>query len=120
MLGAEMSCQMPLTTNSYGSGTAPFSFSCVWPRNGVTTWQIDVPLIVVAVCGVVGDALETPLTVVAVCGAVTEPAAMPGASTTKQLSVIVRPVSTPPPNDAPERRRALLPRPTKLLICLSS
>src|SRR6266513_451000 len=120
MFGPEMSCQMPLTTNSYGSGSAPFSFNCVWPPNGVTTWQIGLPLIVVEVCGVVGDALEMPLTVVEVCGAVTDPAARPGASTTKQLSVIERPVSTPPPNDAPERRRVLIPTLRKLLTCFCS
>src|SRR4030095_14590458 len=105
MIAPDMSWQMPLTTKSYGSGSAPFSFNCVCPRNGVTTWQSGLPLTVVDVCGVVGDALEMPLTVVAVCGAVTDPAAMPGASTTKQLSVIVRPVSMPPPNDAPPRSR---------------
>src|SRR5204863_3309336 len=58
MFGPEISCQMPLTTNSYGSGSAPFSFNCVWPPNGVTTWQIGLPSIVVEFCGVVGDALE--------------------------------------------------------------
>src|SRR5262249_46433782 len=120
MFGPEMSCQMPLTTNSYGSGSAPFSFNCVCPRNGVTTWQIGLPLIVVVVCGAVGDAVEIPLVVVAVCGAVTDAAAMPGASTTKQLSVIVRPVSMPPPNDAPPRSRVLMPKLKKLLtsFCL--
>src|SRR5690349_14140130 len=117
MFGPEMSCQMPLTTNWYGSGSAPFSFNCVCPRNGVTTWHSGLPLMVVDVCGVVGDALEMPLTVVAVCGAVTDPAAMPGASTTKQLSVIERPVSTPPPNDAPPRSRVLIPKLKKLLTC---
>src|SRR5258705_6480111 len=110
---------MPLTTNSYGSGSTPFSFNCVCPLKGVTTWQIGLPLTVVDACGVVGDALEMPLTVVAVWGAVTDPAAMPGASTTKQLSVIVRPVSTPPPNETPDRRRVLIPTLKKLFTCFS-
>ena len=75
------------------------------------------PLMVVAFCGAVGEAVEMPLTVVAVCADVAEPAAMPGASTTKQLSVSVRPVSTPPPNCTPERKWVLIVRLKKLLIC---
>src|SRR5215510_5167677 len=108
---------MPLIMKSYGSGIAPFSFSCVCPRNGVTTWQIGLPLTVVVFCGVVGAAFEIPLTVVAVCGAVTDTTVIPGASTTKQLSVIVRPVSKPPPKDAPERRCVLMATLKKLLTC---
>src|SRR5258705_4828926 len=108
---------MPLTTKLYGSGTAPFNLSCVCPLNGVTTWQMPFPSIVVVFCGVVGDAVEMPLTVVAVCAEVNAAAAMPRASTTKQVSVIVPPVSTPPPHCTPDPRCVLIVTLEKLLTC---
>lgn len=75
------------------------------------------PLMLVVFCGAVGEAVEIPLTVVAVCGAVSAAAAMPGASITKQLSVIVRPVSMPPPNCTPDRRCVSIVTLKKSLTC---
>jgi hypothetical protein len=41
-----------------------------------------------------------------------------GESTTKQLSVVVRPVSMPPPNRTPDGRRASTEKVTKLETCV--
>src|SRR5258705_11555613 len=100
---------MPLTRKSYGSGTAPFSFNCVWPRNGVTTWQIGLPPIVVARCGVDGEALDIPLTVVTDCSIVSDAPAIPGAAMIKQMSGVGRPVSRAPTNAAQNRSHELIP-----------
>ena len=84
------------------------------PLNGVTTRQIDCPLMVVAVNGTV---LGVVPRVVVMLGRLTVvggvPGETPGESTLKQKSLTVRPVSTPPPNWKPELSRALTLTATK-------
>src|SRR6266850_5995190 len=65
---------------SAGSGMLPFIFACVFPASGVTTRQVFVPSIVVAVCGT--DVVDAPGRL---------PATTEGESTLKQTSSTVRP-----------------------------
>ena len=69
-------------------------FNCVWPLNGVTIRQIFSPLMVVAVNGVGVDSI--PPSSARLPGRLV--ATAPGESTSKQASLTLRPVSTPPPN----------------------
>ena len=85
-----------LTMKSYGSGYVMNPFSCVWPLNGVTTRQMFLPSIVVAVNGIGADNTPAPP------GAMLPgrpPVDAPGESTLKQASLTLRPVSTPPPSE---------------------
>ena len=78
--------------------------TCVCPLNGVTIRQMFSPSIVVVVNGVGVESIPAPMPARLPGSAV---ATAPGESTSKQASLTLRPVSTPPPTSRSALSRAV-------------